>query len=211
VSDKGANATVTVTSDPAAVATAVQSLVTAANNVLSTIGEYSNNTPGSTAVLRGDSSLRGLAGQVIDAVTYAVGGSGSAAGAGIQLSKDGKRIEFSADTFTTKLKADPALAQNLVNGSGTVPGVAQRLLKVAKDASDSTTGTLATLANGKDREVTDLQKRIDDWDLRLDLRQQTLTRQFTAMESALGTLQNQSSWLSSQLSALPSWSKSSSK
>jgi flagellar hook-associated protein 2 len=207
VSKQGETATVTVASDPAAVTTAVQSLVTAANTVLSTIREYSNNAPGSTAVLRGDSSLRGLSSQVVEAVTYAVGTLGSAAGAGIQLSKDGQRIEFSADTFSAKLKADPGLAQNLVNGSGSVPGVAQRLLKVAQDASNSTTGTLATLAKGKDTEATDLQKRIDDWDLRLELRQQTLTRQFSAMESALGSLQNQSSWLSSQLGSLPSWSK----
>ena len=106
-------------------------------------------------------------------------------------------------------KADPAKAQRLLNGSGegdtAVGGVAQRLLAVAKSATDTTTGSLVSLANGKDTQATDLQKRIDDWDLRLELRQQTLTRQFTAMESALGTLQNQSSWLSSQLGSLPTW------
>ncbi|KGH48485.1 hypothetical protein IN07_01680 [Modestobacter caceresii] len=211
VSKAGEAATVTVASDPAALSTAVQSLVTAANNVLSTISEYSKNGPGSTAVLRGDSSLRGLAGQVLDAVSEAIGGDGSAARAGLQLTREG-RITFDSAAFTTALEDNPALAQRLVNGSGTgttaVEGVAQRLLGVAKSATDSTIGSLVNLAKGKDGEVTDLQKRIDGWDLRLDLRRDTLTRQFTAMESALSSLQGQSSWLASQLGSLPGWSRS---
>lgn len=212
VSKQGEAATVTVASDPSAVTTAVQALVTAANSALSTISEYSNNKPGSTAVLRGDSSLRALTGQIVDAVTFAIGDRLSAAGAGIQLSRDGTKFEFAADTFTAALKADPAMAQRLVNGSAAgdaaVPGVAQRLLAVAKRATDTTTGTLISLANGSDSKATDIQKRIDDWDLRLALREKTLTAQFSAMEKALSSLQNQSSWLSSQLASLPSWSKS---
>ena len=208
VSEKGATATVTAASDPTAVTTAVQSLVTAANSALSTIREYANNGAGSTAVLRGDSSLRALAGQIADAVAHAVGADLSPAGAGIQLNRDGT-IKFDAAAFSATLKSDPDLAQRLVNGSSAVPGVAQRLLAVAKSATDTTTGTLVALAKGKDTQATDLQKRIDDWDLRLELRQQALTRQFTAMESALGSLQSQSSWLASQLGSLPSWSQSS--
>ena len=43
---------------------------------------------------------------------------------------------------------------------------------------------------------------VADWDLRLELRQKTLTRQFTAMETALSSLSSQSSWLGSQLASL---------
>jgi flagellar hook-associated protein 2 len=203
--------TVGVASDPSALTTAIQALVTAANNALKTVNEYSDNSAGSTAVLRGDSSLRGLAGQVLDAVAYAVGDDGSAAVAGLQLTRDGK-IAFDAAAFSATLKAKPELAQRLVNGSGegvtAVPGVAQRLLEVATKASDVTTGTLVTLANGKDAEVKSLQDRIDAWNIRLEMRQSTLTAQFTAMEAALSKLKNQSSWLDSQLGALPSWNKS---
>jgi flagellar hook-associated protein 2 len=220
VGEAGARATVTVASDPAAVTSAVQALVTAANSALSTIREYSANGPGSTAVLRGDSSLRALAGQVAQAVSAAVGqalpplegGSvardGSPALAGIELTRDGT-ITFDAAAFSATLKDDPALVKRLVDGSGAVPGVAQRLLTLARTTTDATTGTLTNLAKGKDTEATDIQKRIEAWDLRLELRQQTLTRQFTAMESALSSLQSQSSWLSSQLANLPSWSSSS--
>ncbi|WP_170861017.1 flagellar filament capping protein FliD [Trujillonella endophytica] len=204
--------TVTVGSDPAALTSAVQALVTAANNAISNINTYADNSAGSTAVLRGDSSLRALAGQIADAVAYAVGEDGSAAVAGLQLTRDGK-ITFDATAFGDALKADPAKAQRLLNGSGAddtaVPGVAQRLLAVAKSATDATTGTLVNLASGKDSQATDLQTRIDDWDIRLQMRQATLTSQFTAMESALSKLSSQSTWLTQQLGSLPSWSSSS--
>ncbi|WP_158544832.1 flagellar filament capping protein FliD [Blastococcus sp. TF02-9] len=207
--DPSTSVTVGVASDPSALTSAIQSLVTAANSAITNINTYSDNSVGSTAVLRGDSSLRALAGQIADAVAFAVGEDGSAAVAGLQLTKDGK-LTFDSAAFAAQLKADPEKTRRLLDGSGTdgtaVGGVAQRLLAVAKSATDATTGSLVSLANGKDSQATELQKRIDDWDLRLELRQQTLTRQFTAMESALGTLQNQSSWLSSQLGSLPTWS-----
>ena len=201
--------TVEVASDPAAVADAVQTLVTAANAVLTSINGYTDTKTGSNAVLKGDSTLRGLAGKVLDAVSSAVGGTKSASQAGIQLTRFGT-VTFDKAAFTTALAADPTLTQSIVNGStGTpaVPGVAQRLLGVVKEATDSVTGSLVVRAKTQDSAATALQDRIDEWDRRLELRRTALTKQFTAMETALGTLQNQSSWLSSQLGSL---SKSSS-
>ena len=92
----------------------------------------------------------------------------------------------------------------------TATGIAGKLEALAKRASDSTTGMITTLATSKDSSAKDLENRIADWDVRLELRRTSLTRQFTAMETALGTLQNQSQWLSAQLASLPSWSTSSS-
>jgi flagellar hook-associated protein 2 len=51
-----------------------------------------------------------------------------------------------------------------------------------------------------------LNDDIDNWDARLDVRRAALERQFSALEVALGTLQNQGSWLAGQLSGLPKWS-----
>ena len=38
-----------------------------------------------------------------------------------------------------------------------------------------------------------------------ELRRTTLERQYTALETALSSMQSQSSWLSSQISSLPSY------
>jgi flagellar hook-associated protein 2 len=86
-----------------------------------------------------------------------------------------------------------------------VPGIASRLLDVAKVASDSTTGSLVALANGKDSVAKDIQKRIESWDVRLAKRKEMLTRQFSAMETALSSLKNQSTWLAGQINSLPSY------
>ncbi|MGY1741593.1 MULTISPECIES: flagellar filament capping protein FliD [unclassified Blastococcus] len=200
--------TVDVVSDPDAVATAVQTLVNAANDVLTSIRTSTDTSTGSTAVLKGDSTLRALAGKVLEAVSSAIGGTASAAQAGIQLTRTGT-LTFDKAVFTKALAADPALTQRLVHGTAAgvtpaVPGVAQRLLAVVKEAGDSVTGSLVVRAKSQDDAATALQDRIDEWDRRLELRRAALTKQFTAMETALGTLQNQSSWLASQLGSLSS-------
>jgi len=76
-------------------------------------------------------------------------------------------------------------------------------------ASDKATGMLTSLANGQDTRAKDIQDQIDDWTTRLALRQKTLTDQFTAMETALGTLKDQASWLTSQINSLPTWNSAS--
>lgn len=214
--------TLTVADDPEAVAKKVESLVNAANGLLDAVSSYT----GSTGALKGDSALRQLSTRVLDVLAFAVGGDGPASGVGLELTRDG-RYRFDKDAFLEKLAAEPAIAQRMFTGmaatpgpdndlattadNGTAPvGVAAKLLALAKSASDSTTGTLAMLAKSTDSQAETLKDRIEAWDLRLELRRTTLTRQFTAMEVALQTMQSQSSWLSAQLASMPGVQKPSS-
>jgi flagellar hook-associated protein 2 len=210
---------VSVSMDTDSVATKVQTLVDAVNSALTTVKTYTSNAKGSTAALKGDYSVTSIAGQLLDAVSSAVGADGSPAKLGMQLTRDGK-ITFDKAKFTAALQDNPALAQRMVSGTPAglgsdgivgggddvvaVTGVAGRLAAVAKAASDATTGTLVALANGQDSLVKDIQDRIADWDLRLAKRKEMLTRQFSAMETALSSLKNQSSWLAGQINSLPS-------
>jgi flagellar hook-associated protein 2 len=207
--DPAAEITVSVKDDPDSVAAKVQALVDAVNAAVSTVKTYTSNAPGSTAALKGDYSVSSLSGRLLDAVSQAVGTDGSPSKVGFQLTRDGK-VTFDKAKFVTALKETPELAARMVGGApaaGGVPavtGIAERLLSVAKAASDSTTGTLVALANGQDSQAKDIQSRIDAWDLRLAKRKETLTRQFTAMETALSSLRNQSTWLAGQINSLPS-------
>jgi flagellar hook-associated protein 2 len=208
--------TVTVGADPDAVAAKVQSLVDAVNSAITNVKTYTNNAKGSTAALKGDYAVSQLSGQLLDAVSFAVGADGSPARVGFQLTKDGK-VTFDKGTFLSALAADPALAQRMVSGNDVGPGVdgvagtpddvaasgiAGRLLVVARTASDSATGSLVKLAEGQDSMIQDITDRIAAWDLRLEKRRETLTRQFSAMETALSSLKNQSTWLAGQLNSL---------
>jgi flagellar hook-associated protein 2 len=213
--------TLTVSADPDAVASKVQSLVDAVNSALTTVKTYTNNAKGSTAALKGDYDVSQLGGRLLDAVSFAVGSNGSPAKVGFELTRDGK-ITFDKAKFLTALTDTPALAQQMVSGSAANPGVdgvagtsddvvattgiAERLLGVSKGASDSATGTLLKLAAGQDSAVEDIKDRIEAWDLRLAKRREALTRQFSAMETALSSLRNQSTWLAGQINSLPSYS-----
>jgi flagellar hook-associated protein 2 len=212
--------TVSVNRDTAGVATKVKTLVDAVNSALNTVRTYTSNAKGSTAALKGDFPVSQLAGQLLDAVSSAIGADGSPAQAGLELSKDGKTIVFTEATFVNLLNANPDKVQRMVAGTaagigpdllpGTADdvaasGVAGRLLAVAKAASDSATGSLVKLAEGQDSMVEDIKNRIEAWDLRLLKRKETLTRQFTAMETALSSLKNQSTWLAGQINSLPKY------
>lgn len=213
-----ASITVGIANDADGVADKVQSLVDAVNSAIATVRKFTSNALGSTEPLKGDFSVSQLAGQLLDAVAFAVGDDGSPVQVGLQLSKDPKdpKITFDKATFLAALADDPTLVRRMVAGTpagtaadGTpvaaVTGLADRVLAVSKAASDSATGSLVKLAEGQDSMVKDIQDRIAAWDLRLAKRKETLTRQFTAMETALSSLRNQSTWLAGQINSLPAY------
>jgi flagellar capping protein FliD len=229
--DPATPVTLTVASNPDAVAAKVQSLVDAVNASLNEVRRATNNAKDSngkdsTATLKGDFSVSSLAGRLMDAVSSAVAGVGPLAGnppaptdlspitVGLQLSKDGKTVVFDKGKFLTALQADPGLAQRMMSGraAGTdangnpvtaITGIAQRIQAVAKSASDSATGSLVKLAEGKESTLKGIQNSIDAWDIRLASRKDALSKQFTGMETALSSLRNQSTWLAGQINSLP--------
>jgi flagellar hook-associated protein 2 len=76
------------------------------------------------------------------------------------------------------------------------PGLAQGLAGVLDRMTDTRDGTLSRAQASRLNAVQDLQKSIDSWDLRLEARRQSLTKQFTAMETAISALKKQTSALS---------------
>jgi flagellar hook-associated protein 2 len=206
VSKADVTSTVSVANDEDSIATSVSALVDAANAVLA---EITKQTAAGTANADGtrtgqgplstDTSIKSLTSKVIEAVTGAIGGQ-SAAKFGIQSTRDGT-LTFDKSVFATAYNADPVNARAVL-APVTGTGVAQRLATVAKNASDSQTGTITSTIASKNSTITDLTSRISDWDVRLATRQETLQNQFTAMEVALQKLQSQSSWLSGQINSL---------
>lgn len=81
------------------------------------------------------------------------------------------------------------------------PGLAQKLSTLLNDVTDSTTGALGRAQQGRLDDVKDFQAQIDAWDIRLAARRATLTRQFTAMETALASLKSSSSAITNLLAS----------
>jgi flagellar hook-associated protein 2 len=193
-----------VQQDAAAMTKQVKAVVDAINDALTKIDGLTayNSTTKTTGPLAGDSAVRNLRSALLSSV-YPTDGS-TLAGVGIQLDRYGK-LTFDASAFQSAYAADGgAVAAKFV--SGTPNGFAARVQAVAKGASDSVEGTVTTSINGRSSEIKEMQDSIADWDTRLTLRQESLQRQFTALETALSQMNSQSSWLSGQLNSLSSGS-----
>jgi flagellar capping protein FliD len=219
VTEQGAAGVVEVAEDAKSVATKVRAFVDAVNSALSTIEKHGNSEKGSTAALKGDFQLRALTSQLLQSVSDVVSGAGSPGAIGIELTRNGA-VTFDESAFLAKLASDPDTVQRMLAGGPAIPakaatattpavdqqpaadGLGLRLQELAKRLTNATTGTLTLLAQGRDALVKDFESRIADWELRLATRKETLTRQFTAMETALSSLKNQSTWLAGQLGSL---------
>jgi flagellar hook-associated protein 2 len=190
--------------DTAGMAKTVKGIVDAINDALTKIDSLTayNSTTKTSGPLSGDSAVRAVRTALLTTV-YPADGT-SLAGVGIQLDRYGK-LTFDEAAFTTAYAADPAgVAAKFTSGAST--GFAARVQAVAKGASDAVNGTVTTSLNGRSTDIARMQDSISDWDARLTLRQESLQRQFTALETALSQMNSQSSWLSGQLSSLSSGS-----
>jgi len=194
--------TIGVNSDTESIATKMQALVDAANGALAQIslasasgGSNSSGAKSSGGPLAGDYTVRQLSSQVLSSVSQGLSGFGSFKQLGIQLTQGGK-LEFKKDDFLKAYNEDPAKIQGAVAN-----GLAKGLEKVADSATDSISGSLTQKIKSGTTAISRLNKEISDWDLKLADRRSALQRQFSAMETALGRISSQSSWLSSQTAA----------
>jgi flagellar hook-associated protein 2 len=225
-----ADVTISVGADADGMAEKVQALMDAANGALAEIAKHATQGTGGVGrgALAGNAALRGLSQQIVAAIGQGAGNLGSFKTVGIELTRDGK-LSFDKAAFVTQYAADPARAQAFFDtftdgatgtagtfdpGRDKAVGLARRLDTIAlvatKGAADddpetSARGVLETIIDNHNGTLRDLNTRIDGWDTRLENRRHALQRQFTAMETALGTLKNQSTWLSGQIASLPSW------
>jgi flagellar hook-associated protein 2 len=123
----------------------------------------------------------------------------SLADLGIQTDRTG-RLVLDEAAFKKAYDADPTAVQTRMTADGT--GFVARVAEAAKAASDRVDGTLTTSITGRNTSIERLNDGIEAWDMRLELRRTTLTRQFTALETALSRMNSQSSWLAGQISSL---------
>jgi flagellar hook-associated protein 2 len=193
-----------VEQDAAAMTKSVKGIVDAINDALTKIDGLTayNSTTKTSGPLAGDSAVRTVRNALLTSI-YPADGT-SLADLGIQLDRYGK-LTFDDEAFQEAYAADPAAVAARFT-TGTVDGFAARVQTVAKGASDSIDGTVTTSIKGRNSDISRMQDSIDAWDARLALRQETLQRQFTALETALSQMNSQSSWLSGQLNSLSSGS-----
>ncbi len=201
--------TLNVDTDSSGIAGKFQAFVDAANAALTEVTNQTAYDPGTktSSPLTGDFMVRQLSQSILsqvsqglsydDSTTAADGTTsttnvkfGSLAQLGIQLDKTGQ-LTFDKDKFTAAYNADPTA----IKKAGMAMG--EQFYGLADKQSLNVTSAITSNTN----QIDSYNSQIDDWDVRLAAKQQALTKQYADLETALGKLKDQSSWLSGQLSS----------
>ncbi|HYY12610.1 MAG TPA: flagellar filament capping protein FliD [Kineosporiaceae bacterium] len=106
--------------------------------------------------------------------------------------------------------ADIATSKGAVGSVTYTPGLASALDALTQSVTSTRGGSLASAAQSRTDRIKQLQTQIDDWDTRLADYRTMLTRQFTAMETAIASLKSQTSSIASLINSSGSGSTSSS-
>ena len=194
----GSTVDVTVSRNTSAASTQAKALVDAVNSVLADITNQTkyNSTTKTAGALAGDATVREVGTSLLNSIYPGAGA--TIADIGIETDRYGKLV-FNEEKFAEAYAADAAAVTEKLSGA---TGLAARIEKVANAASDKYEGSITTSITSRTTGIDRLNDSIEAWDQRLELRRATLTRQFTALETALSQMNSQSSWLSGQVASL---------
>jgi flagellar hook-associated protein 2 len=190
-------------------ATAAQAFLDKIKDVLAFIDAKSASTKSTDASgnpitvvgsFTSDSNIRTLRQALVSAIQGPVAGN-SIAPFGISVSKDGE-LEFDAEKFQKALETNPAAVRSAF------ATVATRIEEVTDRYADRFDGLLTKQIQGRQTTIADMDKQIESWTRRLEQREATLKRTYSALEVALSSMNKQSDYLASQLANLPTWSNS---
>ena len=200
VAGLASNVTVTVANDEQAASNKVQTLVTAANTVMSDLSQ----TLGQGDMLEGDETLQGLSASILSAVSNGTSNGASLSTYGISIDSNGL-LSFDSAAFANSYSADPAGTQTAVAGS-----FAAALNTASTAAVAPTTGSLTQIIASNANQESSLNTQITNWTTRLNLIQTSLQAKYTAMETALAKMQSTQTYLTSMFDSISGKSSSSS-
>lgn len=201
--------TVTVGQDLAASSEAAKGFLDQVKSVLlfitqkqatSKTTDAEGNTVTNVGSFTSDANIRTLQQALVAAIQAPVDGA-SLSPYGISFTKDGD-LEFDAEKFQDALQTEPAKVQ------AAFETIAGRIGEVATRYSDKYDGLLTKQIDNRQSLIDDMDDQITAWTHRLEQREATLRRTYSALEVALGTMNSQATFLTSQLAGLPTWNPS---
>jgi flagellar hook-associated protein 2 len=201
--------TISASRDVDAVSAKVADLVSALNKVVAGVAVKTTYNAGTRVAgpllgnLTASRAVRDLSAAFTDPVT---GSSVSLpTSVGITVKKDGT-LDFDKDKFAKAYQADPAGVQRMFQAplGATDVGIVQRLQKAADSATNFTTGYLTTSGTQFDNSVTSMDKQLEAFEVRMQMRETALRRQYNSLNTVLEQMNGQNSALASAIAGLPS-------
>ena len=183
--------TLNVTSDAAGIQTKVEEFVAAFNDLIKAAADPS---------LAGDSSVRSIMSALRGKFTNSAEGTGLFQ-LGIKSQRDGSILLDSAK-LKDAIKDDLAAVESLLAGSVASDGIADLLKDALTSFTSATDGILASRQKSYDLTIHRIDREIARNEARLEVREKQLVAKFAALETLIGSLNSQSSYLTQQMTSL---------
>lgn len=204
--DPGNNAGVAISEDRGSVKSAVETMVTAYNKVITTLNEQSGTTDEdgkfTAGPMFGNSIVRQIDGMMAGAITSVVSATGSNSfnsmySIGLDLQSDGQ-IEIDSDRLDGALASNFDEFSTLFTGSdGFAKSMASQL-----ESYLEFDGILDSVDKGYDQQIDDITQQYQDHIEYVTQYKETLTKQFAALDSTIATMNATMSYVQQQLSQL---------
>ena len=189
---------VSLATDPSQISTALQSLVTNYNALLS--AETPQISGSSSASLTGNNIVYQIRQAMSAIVQYQGGTNGMSnlANLGIEINTDGT-MSFNQDTFNSLSSSQLTSALTLLGSSTSGIGGLQSTFSAI---TDSASGTIAEQENQWKTTVTNLSSQMSTMTQKIQIMEQTLNQQLAAADASIADLASQQSELTSSITAL---------
>ena len=202
-------ATISVEKDTGKAADAVQAFVDQYNSVMSFLDgktDYDEETE-KGAVLQGDSTAMRLQTRLRSLVSSKIKDTGdfkTLTSVGIEIDRDGV-MSFDKSKFTEALDQSSEEVMSIFNGengSDGFDGMAVRMDSYLDQLMQSNTGLIPRRLDFYDTRIDSLNDDIEDVERKVEMTRARYVEQFAAMESAISEMNQQMSWMQSQISSL---------
>jgi flagellar hook-associated protein 2 len=198
-SPSAAAVSVDVERDSTAMGDRVLGLVELYNQIMGVIDQQFEIDPATQrgGPLIGDSTLVGLKQRLQLAFSTQLGAGSitSANQIGLELDRQG-RLSFDRAEFEAALASSPDDVRGFFSG---VDSFADRLARATAAAVDPVDGALTARISGVTRQMRDIDEQIREAEARLDGVEESLVRQFSALEGRVSAIQQQGSFLTQYL------------
>lgn len=192
-----------IAADSSSAKSGLQAFVSVYNATIGALRSTSNYNAETrkASALTGDSMVRTLQSQLRNIM----GGNnvGELKALGVSVGKDGT-LSFDASAYDKAIVEQPNLASRLLGKDGSIKDSLQTLLKSNLDTGS---GVLVQRTDSLNKQISALEKELDNLDLRMDKAYDRYTAQFTSMDSLVASMQNTSNYLTTQLANLSASSK----
>ncbi len=210
----GSPTTLTLSRDTSKITTALQSFVTAYNNVNTQITSATkyDSTTGKASTLTGDSTMLSIETQLRNAIsnpiTGAPAGLSTLSDIGISFQLDGT-LSLDTDKLN-KVLADPSKDISTLftkNSTTGVEGYGSRVNSLVSGMIFGSDALVNGRIDGLTASIKDIDKQRDEENVRLTSIEARYTAQFSALDTLIGSMNTTSSYLTQQLAALQSSTK----